>query len=281
MYTVVSFRDMDTVSQKLDPRVFSIIRENQTESFECFDTFCLLAFDYFDVKTKGKSGGKVLLYSDRDSLFVFCKTDSVKKKLELLFSEKKIDKNPSNELLLYHFFTRLLWGDMDFLESMEQELNDREEQLLTLPEREATKKIFSDRRHLLRLKRYYEQLDMIFDEMSDREGAFLSEEIVARFSVLGARCDRYLSAVRNLQEIVNQQREAYQTGLSIRQNELMRIFTVVTSVFLPLSLIASWYGMNFSGMPELDWKYGYPAVIAVSGGIAFLLLWYFRRKKWL
>ena len=78
-----------------------------------------------------------------------------------------------------------------------------------------------------------------------------------------------------------QLREAYQSQLSIQQNDLMKIFTVVTVLVLPLSLLTGWYGMNFAGMPELGWKYGYPAVITVSVLIVAGLIWYFKRKKWL
>ena len=56
---------------------------------------------------------------------------------------------------------------------------------------------------------------------------------------------------------------------------------VVTAVFLPLTLLVGWYGMNFVGMPELHWKYGYPAVILVSVGIVAALVIYFKKKKWL
>ena len=76
-------------------------------------------------------------------------------------------------------------------------------------------------------------------------------------------------------------REAYQSQLSIRQNDLMKVFTVVTAVFLPLTLLTGWYGMNFASMPELRWRYGYPAVILLGAVIVGVLLYWFRRKKWL
>ena len=95
------------------------------------------------------------------------------------------------------------------------------------------------------------------------------------------RLDRYLGAVRNLQEVVSQLREAYQSQLSIQQNELMKLFTLVTAVFLPLTLLTGWYGMNFAHIPELTWRYGYPAAIVVSAVIVVLLLWRFKKKHWL
>ena len=90
-----------------------------------------------------------------------------------------------------------------------------------------------------------------------------------------------MGSIQNLREAVTQLREAYQSQLAIQQNDLMKLFTLVTVVFLPLTLLAGWYGMNFVGMPELRWRYGYPAVAIVGLAIAVGLVWYFRRKKWL
>ena len=59
----------------------------------------------------------------------------------------------------------------------------------------------------------------------------------------------------------------------------MKVFTIVTTVFLPLTLLAGWYGMNFTYMPELDWRWGYPVLIVVSVAIVAGLFWYFKHKK--
>ena len=59
----------------------------------------------------------------------------------------------------------------------------------------------------------------------------------------------------------------------------MKILTIVTTVFLPLSLVVGWYGMNFINMPELTWKYGYPAIIVISVLIVALCLWIMKKKK--
>ena len=67
--------------------------------------------------------------------------------------------------------------------------------------------------------------------------------------------------------------------INIEQNEIVKIFSVAAVVFMPATLIASIYGMNFSIMPELHWKYGYPAIILVSVAVVVLSLWVCKKKK--
>lgn len=170
---------------------------------------------------------------------------------------------------------------MDFLNSLEEEISINEDLVLSGGKAAYLKHITAWRQELLRLKRYYEQLNFIFDEMAMNDNHLFSKDGVRRLMTLRNRTDRYLSSVKNLQEMVSQLREAYQSQLSIEQNDLMKVFTVVTVIFLPLSLLVGWYGMNFSNMPELEWNYGYPAVILVSICVSAVLIWKFKKKKWL
>lgn len=100
------------------------------------------------------------------------------------------------------------------------------------------------------------------------------------FNILHNRVDRCHAAVLNLQDHVTQMREAYQAQIDIEQNELMKIFTLITALFLPLTLMVGWYGMNFTHMPELGSSWGYPVFIIVSGTVSVALLLYFKKKRW-
>ena len=170
---------------------------------------------------------------------------------------------------------------MDCLDKFEERLNYEEAKLLSGAEKDTLDTILDWRNELMRLKRYYLQLDIIFDEMSANDNDLLSKPTLKKISIIGARTDRYLNAVRNLQDIVSQMREAYQSQLEIQQNDLMKVFTVVTTVFLPLNLITGWYGMNFKDMPELSWRYGYGSIIGVCFLIVIFLLYLFKKKKWI
>ena len=85
--------------------------------------------------------------------------------------------------------------------------------------------------------------------------------------------------VHLLRENVLQIRELYQSMQDARQNKIMIVITIVTTIFLPLTLITGWYGMNFVYMPELQWRYGYFAVIMISLIIVIAEIIYFKKKK--
>lgn len=281
MQTVLPFSRMSEAAERMDPKVLAYLNEGQIETFEGFETFSIIAFDWYDVHSARTADSQMLLYLDRKDLLLFCEDDAAEEKARSIVAELTKEGPMDNEQLLYRFFVRLLKGDMAHLDQLEADISDGESAVLSGTRPGDLDRIAAWRRELLRLKRYYEQLDSIFDELSANDNQLLGKASVRRMVILGTRLDRYLSGVRSLQEMVAQLREAYQSQLSIQQNDLMKIFTVVTVLVLPLSLLTGWYGMNFAGMPELGWKYGYPAVITVSVLIVAGLIWYFKRKKWL
>ncbi len=280
MQMVLLWKDMAQVADKMDASVFQYIGEHQTESFEEFKNYDLLAFDWYDVRKGGKSG-KVLVYIDQEDLFFFCWEDAARQYIQSTVQE--LSTVPmDNQQLMYLFFARLFKGDMVYLEKLEGRINEGENLILEGKSKaDAPRHIAAWRRELLRLKRYYEQLDTIFDEMCANDNGLLSADTLSRMEVLGRRTDRYLQKICSLQELVAQLREAYQSQLAIQQNDLMRVFTIVTVLFLPLTLITGWFGMNFVNMPELQSPWGYPVIIIASILLVVGLLWFFRHKKWL
>ena len=263
MQLVLPFEHMAKAAQYMEPSVFEYVREGEIESFESFEKFDFLAFDWYDVHSERTEHYKMLAYVSRENLIIFTEGaagDTAKKIMDGLAAE-----NPElrSEQLLYRFFVRLLNGDMDCLSRLENEIDEYENV------------------ELLRIKRYYEQLTLIFDEASANDNSVFSNSAAKRFAILKNRTDRYLQTVQNLRDVIEHLQEEYQAQLSIQQNDLMKLFTVVTVIFLPLTLLTGWYGMNFSGMPELNWEYGYLVIIVVSIVVLVALILFFRRKKWL
>ena len=282
MQSVLPISQLEDMASFMDAKVLNHIHEGQSEAFEGFENFDIIAFDWYDIHSRRGTASQMLLYLDREDLFIFCEDAPAISRAQAIFQElKAAEAGLSNEQLLYRFFSRLIKGDMTHLDQLEAEISDGENAVLSGRPQPYLEQISSWRQELLRLKRYYEQLVSIFDELSDNDNHLLGGAVVRRMAVLGNRTQRYLNSVQNLRESVAQLREAYQSQLSIQQNDLMKIFTVVTVIFLPLTLLVGWYGMNFSNMPELHWRYGYPAVILASVAVVIWLIWYFRKKRWL
>lgn len=265
-----------------DETLLSYLGEGQSESFEGFEDFDLLAFDWYDIHSEHTETAKLLLYLSREKLIFFCESEAVEACVRAIVTP--LGDGHSSEELTWRFFQRLLAGDMDHLDRFEEEVGETEAAILSGPaegQEQILSRLNAWRRELLRMKHYYEQLSAILDALAEDEEQLLTRTVRKRMRILDRRLDRYLGAVRNLQEVVSQLREAYQSQLSIQQNELMKLFTLVTAVFLPLTLLTGWYGMNFAHIPELTWRYGYPAAIVVSVVIVTLLLRHFKKKRWL
>ena len=174
---------------------------------------------------------------------------------------------------LFEFLMAMTANDLGRLEKLEDRIVALEDRLFD--ESEANKAYFHAlhklRKEVWRNKRYYEKMELLTDELMQIDGYF---------NFVDKKYDKLFNYVLRTQEYLEQVRQAYEAQIDIEQNSLMKFFTVVTSIFLPLSLIAGWYGMNLQ-MPEFQWAHGYPAVIALSAGIVVLMIWLFRRNKWL
>ncbi len=181
--------------------------------------------------------------------------------------------------VLHMFFSYHNSGQAESLKMVEQEIADLEDRVLMKHAHDCTAEISEQRRRTLTLKRYYQGLVDMHEDLEENQNQLLNKEELRLMHLQTNRAERLYHNVLSLNEYVTQVREAYQNQLDISLNETMRLFTVITSIFLPLSLIAGWYGMNLQ-MPEYLNPYAYPIIILLSIILAIILLWYFKRKKW-
>lgn len=259
-----------------DERLTAHIRYGQVNKFECFDGFDLMAFRWYDVHQISDRPVPVTIFFSREDLIFLCGGEECRERVKAMAD----GANSDSVRALYAFFSALIRDDIDRLEELEERITDAEDELITAPRREYAGEIVAFRRELLRFKRYYEQLNQIFEGLTQNENGLIPPADLRFFRVLDSRVDRLYAHVLNLRDYVTQVREAYQAQIDIEQNMLMKVFTVVTAIFLPLTLLVGWYGMNLR-MPEYNWDYGYPVVIAVSVAVAVFCIWLFKRKKWL
>lgn len=177
------------------------------------------------------------------------------------------------------FLETMIQDDVLYLQNYEQKLAAIEEQLMTEIPDEFYQTIITCRKELLVLHTYYEQLMEVGGVLENRSGAIFADPDCNFFTIFSNRADRLHHHVERLREYVLQIREMYQSQLNIIQNRTMNMLTVVTTIFLPLTLLVGWYGMNFTHMPELAWRYGYVGVIVLSLVILVVEIVIFKKKK--
>ena len=188
---------------------------------------------------------------------------------------------PSLERFIYDFLDQIVKDDLQILEGFESRLNAMEKEL-DGAEAEASFGLVNEIRSDIRtLLIHYDQLMDLAQELEENENNFFSQENLRYFHLFMNRVQRLHDTAASLRDYTIQIRDMYKAHLDIKQNRIMTVLTVVTTIFMPLTLIAGWYGMNFIHMPELAWRWSYPVVILVCIFIVIASLWFFKKKKWL
>ena len=190
-------------------------------------------------------------------------------------------KMPCLERFLYDFLEQIVHEDLPLMEGFDTELNQIEKDILDKGESGHLKEINLIRSEIRELKIHYEQLIDFAQELEENENGFFQEENLRYFHMFSNRMARLYDTASSLRDYTMQLSDLYQSQIDLKQNRIMTILTVVTTIFMPLTLITGWYGMNFTYMPELDSPYGYPVIIVVALVIADASLLYFKKKKWL
>ena len=190
-------------------------------------------------------------------------------------------KIPSLERFLYDFLEQIVHEDLHLMEQFDNELVQIEKDILNTTESSHLKEINLIRSDIRELRIHYEQLIDFVQELEENENGFFQEENLRYFHLFSNRMARLYDTATSLREYTMQLGDLYQSQIDLKQNRIMTILTVVTTIFMPLTLITGWYGMNFTHMPELDSPYGYPLVIVTALVIAVASLLYFKKKKWL
>ena len=190
-------------------------------------------------------------------------------------------KMPSLERFLYDFLDYIVKDDLRLMENYENELDSMEQSIIEGDENLPSGRLNTIRSDIRYLRIHYEQLMDLAQEFQENENGFFKQENLRYFRLFIDRAARLHDTTMSLRDYTMQLRDLYKAHLDIKQNRIMTVLTVVTTIFMPLTLIVGWYGMNFRYMPELNYEWSYPVVIVLSILIVVISLIFFKKKKWL
>lgn len=185
------------------------------------------------------------------------------------------------DYLLYALVDAIVDQYFAVLEATGEKIEALQQVVVADPKPETLRDIHELKRQLLFLRRAVWPLRDVMNNLARSECPFLEQSTKVFFRDVYDHVVQIIDTIETLREMVSASLDIYLSSVSYRLNTVMRVLTVITTIFMPLSFIASIYGMNFDHMPELKSEWGYPIVLGVMAVVGAGMLLLFRKKRWL
>lgn len=266
--------------------VFNIGQRPKMESYDeqLFVILGLATTDDSTIKTR-----QVSLFLGEHYIVSFCNGNRdpfgpVRKRLQK--NGKRFQSRPI-DYLFYTLIDVVIDGGFPVLESFGEELEDLEVELLRCPTRDTLAWIHRIKRELLLLRRIFWPQREVVNGLLREDHRPISEGTRLYLRDCYDHSIQIMELLETYREMTSSMLDVYLSSVTHHTNEIMRVLTIIATIFIPLTFIAGVYGMNFGNnsdspwaMPELNWYYGYPLIWLVMMGVAVLLLVFFKRRKW-
>ncbi|KXB04011.1 magnesium transporter [candidate division MSBL1 archaeon SCGC-AAA382A03] len=195
-------------------------------------------------------------------------------------SKGKIRKK-GPDYLIYALIDAIVDSYFKILEKFGEKIEFLEEELVEDPNPETLQTIHELKRELISLRKTIWPLREIIGGLSRGETPLIKESTEIYFKDIYDHTIQIIDTIETYREMVSSMLDVYLSSVSNKMNEVMKVLTIIATIFIPLTFIAGLYGMNFAFMPELEWTMGYPIVLLIMVTVAGLMVIYFRRKEWL
>jgi magnesium transporter len=167
------------------------------------------------------------------------------------------------------------------LEDLDDQTEELQDQLLGAPTKQTLERMHLLKRQALVLRKALWPMREVVNGMERGDNPLFQPGTRVYLRDVYDHTVQIIETAEGLRDMLAGMLDIYLSGVSIRLNEVMKVLTVIATIFMPLTFIAGVYGMNFELMPELKWKWGYPVALLLMAAVAGVMLTYFRRKRWL
>lgn len=185
------------------------------------------------------------------------------------------------DYLMHAILDAILDHYFPYLERLGERVEDLEDRVVGSPERGAIAEIHDLKRQLVYLRRCAWPLRDAVDALLRGDSPFVKPPTRLYLRDCYDHVVHILDVIQTCREIASSLVDVYLSSISNRLNQVMKVLTVIATIFMPLTFLAGVYGMNFRHLPEVEWHWGYLAFWLVIVGITLFMLWLFRRKGWL
>jgi magnesium transporter len=186
-----------------------------------------------------------------------------------------------SDYLAYALMDAIVDNYFVILEKFGEQVESLEEDLVDKPTPQLLEQIHQVKREMIFLRRSVWPLREVVSNLERIESKLIRKAMAIFFRDLYDHTVQVMDAVESLRDVSSGLQDLYLSSISNKMNDVMKVLTIIATIFVPLTFVAGIYGMNFEFMPELKWRLGYPIVWIVIVGVALMMLRYFRRKRWL
>ena len=185
------------------------------------------------------------------------------------------------DFLAYSLLDAVIDGYFPALEKFHEEFEDIEEEVINNPRQETARHIHKLKNELASLRRVIWPERDVVNSLLRHETTLISDYCRTYLKDCYDHVIQVFDVIETYRELMSSLMETYMNSISNRLNQVMKLLTIIATIFMPLTFITGVYGMNFKNMPELQWEYGYFMVLGAVVVIALSMLEYFRRKRWI
>lgn len=189
-----------------------------------------------------------------------------------------LSKGP--EFIMQYIMDRLIESFFDAIEKLDEEIDIVEARIFKRADAHILGKLFKFKQHVMDLKRHTTNHREVIGALAKRTVPFLSLRSEVYFRDVYDKVIRVSDFIEIQREIVSNIVETHTIVMSNKMNEIIKVLTIITTVSMPATVVATIYGMNFKYMPELEWRWSYPLALGVMIVSTIAMIFYFRKKEW-
>ena len=200
---------------------------------------------------------------------------------ERLRADKGRIRKMGPDYLLYSLIDAVVDNYFVVLEKLGERVDILEDALVTRVEQTALSSLHQLKTEMIFLRRSVWPLREVVGSLERGETRFISDQMSVYLRDVYDHVVQVMDSVETYRDMLSGMLDIYLSSLSNRLNEVMKVLTIIATIFIPLTFIVGVYGMNFKYMPELEFSWGYPAILLLMAVVTVFMLLYFRRKRWL
>lgn len=258
----------------------------QNAKLEFYDNYDFLVLNILDYKEGVVSSSELDVFLGTNYIVTVVKDETEtldELEHELVNYKQNVIFNSDRSIvkILYYIIDKIILNDFEIISALENAADNIEIKVLKNPDKKYLNELIHLRRQVHRARNYISPLRYVGDNLICNDNKIIASSYYRYFEQLGSRIEKLINSMDSLVQYLVLVREAFEAEIANKTNELMKVFTIVAAIFLPLSLITSIFGMDFEHIGTYENRIGFGITICLMAVTSICLFIMFKKKKWL